>query len=262
MTLARHPARERSRSSFGEHLDLKDLRKITIELLTGWGAGVLDGAGKGVQVDEAALPTALQEALTTTTAGATGVARLAIAGLVEIADDRGALERAAAMLSARLPGYAPIWHIDNAVHEDEPVAALSRIREELDEAVDKSVAAAARWVADRGGAVAVAPSSSIVGRVLARLGREPDDGAAIGLAGADAIGPDEVLNIKGTADLADRLPTLVVTTSLKLVPADVFARLGAPVFERIPLRAFAAVALDGEILDPEDAGRRAAAIGG
>jgi hypothetical protein len=213
-------------------------------------------------VDEAALPTALQEALTTKTAGATGVARLAIAGLVELADDRGALEQAAALLRARLPGYAPIWHIGNAVHGDEPVAALLRIRDELDEAADRSVAAAAQWAADRGGAVAVAPSSSVVSRVLARLGRVPDDAAPIALAGADAIGPHEVLNIKGTAELADRLPTLVVTTALKLVPESVFARLGAPVFERIPLSAFAAVALDGEILDPEDVGRRAAAIGG
>jgi len=213
-------------------------------------------------VDEAALPTALQEALTTKTAGATGVARLAIAGLLEIIEDRDAFEQAAAILGARLPGYAPIWHIVNAVHGDEPATALPRIRAELDEAVDKSVAAAARWVTDHGGEVAVAPSSSIVSQVLARLGtRAGDDGATIGLAGADAIGPAEVLNIKGTAELADRLPTLVVTTSLKLVPEHVFSRLGAPVFERIPLRAFAAVILDGEILDPEDAGRRAAAIG-
>jgi hypothetical protein len=213
-------------------------------------------------VDEAALPTALREALTTKTAGATGVARLAIAGLLELAEDRGALEQAAAILSARLPGYAPIWHIGNAVHGDEPAAALLRIRGELDEAVDRSVAAAAEWVADHGGAVAVAPSSSIVSQVLARLGHGPDDGAVIALAGADAIGPAEVLNIKGTAELAGRLPTLVVTTSLKLVPGSVFSRLGAPVFERIPLHAFAAVALDGRILDPEDVGRRAAAIDG
>jgi hypothetical protein len=218
---------------------------------------------RSAQVDEAALPTALQEALTTKTAGATGVARLAISGLLEIAGDRGALEQAAAMLSARLPGYAPIWHIAGAVRGDQPAAALLRIREELDEAVGRSVAVAAQWVTDHGGAVTVAPSSSVVSQVLARLGRGPgDEGAAIALAGADAIGPAEVLNIKGTAALAERLPTLVVTTSLKLVPESVFARLGAPVFERIPLRAFAAIALDGEILDPEDVGRRAAAIGG
>ncbi|MDN3358622.1 hypothetical protein [Actinomadura sp. DC4] len=213
-------------------------------------------------MDDAALPTALQEALTTKTAGATGVARLAIAGLLELTGDRGALEQAAAILSARLPGYAPIWHIGNAVHGDEPAAALRRIRRELDEDVDKSVAAAAQWVAGHGGAVTVAPSSSVVSQVLARLGHGTDDDAAIGLAGADAIGATEVLNIKGTAELAARVPMLVVTTSLKLVPESVFSRLGAPVFERIPLSAFAAVALDGEILDPEDVGRRAAAIGG
>ena len=69
-----------------------------------------------------------------------------------------------------------------------------------------------------------------------------------------------MLNIRGTRELARRLPTLVVTTALKLVPEPVFARLGAPVFEHIPLDSFVGVVLDGELLSPEEVGRRAAEL--
>ncbi|MFC4588751.1 hypothetical protein [Sphaerisporangium corydalis] len=215
-------------------------------------------------MDETTLPPALREAVTVKTAGATGVARLAIAGLLEIVEDRTALRAAAAFLRERLPGYAPIWHIANAVHGGEPGLALRRIRAELDEAVEASVVAATRWVVEQGGRVTAAPSSSVVTQVLADPGvREQGSGgdALVGLAGADAIGATGVLNILGTAELARRLPTLVVTTSLKLVPEAVFGRLGAPVFERIPLAAFAGVVLDGEIVTPDEAGRRAEALG-
>ena len=82
----------------------------------------------------------------------------------------------------------------------------------------------------------------------------------IALAGADAIGPTAVLNIVGTRELAEQLPTLVVTTSLKLVPGPVFERLGAPVFEPIPLDRFAGIVIDGEVFSPEAAGHRAATL--
>ena len=208
------------------------------------------------------LPEPLQQALAATTAGATGVARMVIAGLLELVDDRVALEAATNFLTERLTGYAPLWHIGNAVRGDNPAQALCQIRVELDDAVDRSVAAAARWVVGRGGGpVAVAPSSSVVGQVLSRLGEPAHPGdATVGLAGADAIGPDAVLNIVGTRELAARFPVLVVTTALKLVPGDVFDRLGAPVFERIPLDAFAGVVVDGEVMEPQLVGRRAAAL--
>ncbi len=107
----------------------------------------------------------------------------------------------------------------------------------------------------------MAPSSSLVADVLLHLGEQATHGdPVVGLAGADAIGPGEILNIRGTHELARRLPTLVVTTSLKLVPGPVFDSLGYPVFERIPLNAFAGVVLDGEIVDSAEAGRRAAAL--
>jgi hypothetical protein len=206
-------------------------------------------------------PTPLHEAVTTKTAGATGVARLAIDGLLEIIEDGVKAKTAATILSDRLPGYAPIWHIGRAVHTAFPAEGLREIRHALDAAVQKSVETAVQWVQEQGGPVAVAPSSSIVAQVLDRLGPQITQGTpVVGLAGADAIGTNTVLNIKGTADVARRVPTLVVTTSLKLVPETVFARLGAPVFERIPLSSFVGVVLDGEILHPELVGKRAVAL--
>jgi hypothetical protein len=212
-------------------------------------------------MDEATLPPALREAVTVTTAGATGVARLVIEGLLELVHDPRAAGEATEFLIARLPGYAPMWHIANAVRSPEPAEALRRIRAELDHAVENTVKVAADWVAERGGPVTFAPSSSIVAQVLAQLPPEAQTGEPVlALAGADAIGPNTVLNIRGTRELAERLPTLVVTTALKLVPESVFARLGAPVFEHIPLEAVAAVVLDGEVLTPAEVGRRAAAL--
>lgn len=214
-------------------------------------------------MNEATLPIPLQRAVTVTTAGATGVARLVVEGLEEIAHDRATLNEAVEYLLERLPGYAPMWHIAVAARGERPLDALRRFRRELDEAVYKSVTAAAEWVTATagGGPVTVAPSSSLVAEVLARLGcgRE-GSGPPVALAGADAVGPDAVLNIRGTRELAGRLPTLVVTTSAKLVPEAVFARLGAPAFERVPLALFSAVVLDGEIVSPGTAGRRAAAV--
>lgn len=215
-------------------------------------------------MDQTALPQAVRQAVTVKTAGATGVARLAIHGLLEVVHDPAVLARATAFLADRLTGYAPIWHIANAVRAADPAAELRRLREELDSAVELTVKTATAWVTEHGGPVTVAPSSSIVAQILDQLGpeyRADDERAArLALAGADAIGPQTILNIVGTRELAARLPTLVVTTSLKLVPGPVFDRLGAPVFEPIPLDRFVGVVLDGELLTPEEAGRRAAAL--
>jgi hypothetical protein len=217
--------------------------------------------GHDTMMDQNGFPEQLREAVTVATAGATGVARLAIAGLLEIVDDPAALERATAFLTARLPGYGPIWHIARAIHDTEPAAALCRIRDDLSQAVENSVKAAVDWVTGHGGGpVEVAPSSSIVRQVLTQLGEARPGTPTIALAGADAIGPDAVLNIVGTRELAGRLPTLVVTTALKLVPGPVFDRLGAPVFEPIPLDWFAGVVIDGEVFSPRAAGDRAAAL--
>jgi hypothetical protein len=57
------------------------------------------------------------------------------------------------------------------------------------------------------------------------------------------------------------VPTLVVISGVKLVPAAAFARLAAPGFEAVPLAAVDAVALGGELVGPAEAGRRAAALG-
>jgi hypothetical protein len=85
--------------------------------------------------------------------------------------------------------------------------------------------------------------------------------AVVGLVGADAIGPEALLNAEGTRELAERLPTLVVATAVKLVPAEVFGRLGGAGFEVVPLAGVAAVVVGGEVLSPAEAGRRAAGLG-
>jgi hypothetical protein len=79
----------------------------------------------------------------------------------------------------------------------------------------------------------------------------------VGVVGADAIGPVALLNADGTRELAGRVPTLVVATAVKLVPAAVFGRLGGPGFEVVPLEAVAAVVVGPEVLSPAQAGRRA-----
>jgi hypothetical protein len=80
--------------------------------------------------------------------------------------------------------------------------------------------------------------------------------------GADALGPEGLLNAVGTRELAGRVPTLVVATAVKLVPAEVFERLGGPGFEAVPLEALAAVVVGPEVLSPAEAGRRAARLSG
>jgi hypothetical protein len=70
---------------------------------------------------------------------------------------------------------------------------------------------------------------------------------SVALVGADAIGPEAFLNATGTAELASRLPTLVVATPVKVVPAAVFDRLGGPGFEVVPLDVVAAVVIGHEV---------------
>jgi translation initiation factor 2B subunit (eIF-2B alpha/beta/delta family) len=82
----------------------------------------------------------------------------------------------------------------------------------------------------------------------------------VGVVGADAIGPGALLNAVGTRELVGRVPTLVVATAVKLVPAVVFGRLGGPGFEVVPLEEVAAVVVGTEVLSPAEAGRRAAGL--
>jgi hypothetical protein len=202
----------------------------------------------------------LSQAVQDRTSGATGVARLVIAGLLELTADRDLLHNLADVLPGMLPGYASMWHIAGAARSADPHTALRRIQRELDIHVDRSVATAARLVRERGGSVRTAPSSALVKAVVAALPRATDGTQVTGLAGADAISPTTVLNIRGTLELAQSMPTIVVTTSLKLVPESVFEKLGSPLFERIPLSHFHAVVLDGEVLTPAQAGERAKTV--
>ena len=167
---------------------------------------------------------------------------------------------------------APVWHVARATRQPDPVKALAALERQLAEETEAAARTAAAWLrAHATGQVRTVSESSLVGLTLRRLasgqreaGRpagEPEAaGSPVGLAGADAIGPAALLNAAGTAELAATVPTLVVATSIKLVPAAVFERLAAPGFERIPLERFRAVVLGAQVVSPAEVGRRAAAI--
>jgi hypothetical protein len=222
-------------------------------------------------MDEAALavPAAVRAAARDRRGGATEVARQALDGLLEVAGDPARLAAAVAVLLDGQPAMAPVWHLARAAGGPAPGPALAALRDRLDGDGAAAAAAAAAWLRRWGGPVGTVSHSSLVDQVLARLGVDPDraraagrdpDRARVAVVGADAVGPDAVLNAAGTGALAARLPTLVVATPLKLVPAGVFGRLAAPGFEAVPLAALAAVALPGEVVAPAVAGRRAAAL--
>jgi hypothetical protein len=203
----------------------------------------------------------LTSAIEDRTSGATGVVRQVIDGLLELTPDAGRLPPTADLVAARLPWCAPMWHVVKAAYATDPALALRYLREQLDFDVDRSVAVAGKLVAEHGGTVRSAPGSDLVGAVLDALPEPTRPGTVIGLAGADALGPDAMLNIVGTRDLARQVPTIIVATSVKLLPDEPFRRLGAPGFERVELSLFKAVVIDGETLTPAAAGRRAAALG-
>jgi hypothetical protein len=225
-------------------------------------------------MDEGLLPATVREAAADRRGGATEVAARALDGLLEVAGEPGRLEAAVAALLAGQPAMAPIWHLARAARGPDPGAALARLRASLDADAGAAVEAAAGWLRPRvagggRGAVATVSHSSLVDRVLARLGEGAVAGPAgaaagpvVGLVGADAIGPEALLNAAGTGELAARLPTLVVATAIKLLPAEAFARLAGPGFEAVPLGAVAAVVVGPEVLAPAQAGRRAAGQGG
>jgi hypothetical protein len=166
----------------------------------------------------------------------------------------------------KLPWYGSMWHIVGAAYSDQPQAALRDLLDRSDADVERTVAAAVNLLKDRGGPVQAAPSSALVKAVVNTLAALPhatgatEPAESTGLAGADAIGPQAVLNITGTLDIARAQPTIVVTTSLKLVTEQQFQRLGGPGFERIPLTELYSVVLDGEVLTPAEAGEQAARL--
>ena len=198
--------------------------------------------------------------------GALEVAATAVDGLLEVATDPALLEEAVRVLLAGQPAMAPIWHLTAAARDPDPRPALAGLRLQLRADADAAVASATTWLREHQatpGSVATVSHSSLVGRVLEALGQtRPGAGGRVGVVGADAIGPEALLNAAGTRELAGRLPTLVVATAVKLVPAEVFGRLGGPGFEVVPLDAVAAVVVGPEVLSPAEAGRRAARLSG
>jgi hypothetical protein len=217
-------------------------------------------------MDTRRLPAAVRAAAADRRGGAMEVAATALDGLLEVAGDPSRLEAAVAVLLAGQPAMAPIWHLARAARGPDPAAALAGLRRRLGADADAAVAAATAWLRGRlagtPGGVATVSHSSLVDRVLAGLGPPvPAVDAVAGVVGADAVGPEAFLNADGTRALAARLPTLVVASAVKLVPAPVFGRLGGPGFEVVPLAAVAAVVVGPEVLSPAEAGRRAAGLG-
>jgi hypothetical protein len=194
------------------------------------------------------------------TSGATGVVRQVVDGLLALAGSQRRLRAAADLLATRLPWCGPMWHVVRAAHAPDPCAALRGLRERLDLDAERSVATAVRLLTERDCAVRAAPGSALVAAVLAALA-PPTGAEVVGLAGVDAVGPAAVLNIAGTGDLVRAVPTIIVATSVKLVPQQVFQIFGAPGFETVDLGLFEAVVLDGEVLTPAETSRRAAALG-
>jgi hypothetical protein len=218
-------------------------------------------------MDAQRLPAAIRAAATDRSGGATEVAAKALDGLLQVADDPRLLEAAVATLLAGQPAMAPLWHLARAARGRRPAAALAGLRARMEADAEEAVEAAAGWLRRRLAgagreAVATVSHSSLVDRVLARLGPAAAEGRqVVGLVGADAIGPEALLNAAGTGELAARLPTLVVATAIKLLPAEAFGRLAGPGFEAVPLDAVAAVVVGGEVLSPAAAGRRARSVG-
>jgi hypothetical protein len=211
------------------------------------------------------LPEAVLAAAGDRQGGALEVAATAADGLLEVAADPALLEEAVAVLLAGQPAMAPIWHLARAAGGPDPAAALARLRRSLHADADAAVDTATGWLRERlaatPGAVATVSHSSLVDRVLRALADHgPPSPPVVGVVGADAIGPRELLNAAGTAELAGRVPALVVATAVKLVPAAVFDRLGGEGFETVPLEALAAVVVGPEVLSPAEAGRRAAGL--
>jgi hypothetical protein len=213
------------------------------------------------------LPAAVVAAANDREGGALEVAATALDGLLEVATDPDLLEEAVAVLLAGQPAMAPIWHLARAARGPDPPSALAALRRRLDTDAGAAVTTATAWLRDHlattPGTVATVSHSSLVSRVLAALGHSATPSTpGVGVVGADAIGPRGLLNAVGTRELVGRVPTLVVATAVKLVPAVVFGRLGGPGFEVVPLEEVAAVVVGTEVLSPAEAGRRAAGLSG
>ena len=217
------------------------------------------------------LPAAVLAAANDREGGAMEVAATALDGLLEVATDPDLLESAVAALVAGQPAMAPIWHLARAARSPDPPSALAALRRRLDTDADAAVTTATAWLrehlAANPGALATVSHSSLVDRVLAALGLpgSPPTGSTApgaGVVGADAIGPEGLLNAVGTRELVGRVPTLVVATAVKLVPAEVFGLLGGAGFEVVPLEAVAGVVVGPEVLSPAEAGRRATGLSG
>jgi hypothetical protein len=206
-----------------------------------------------------ALTPRLVAAVENDVAGATDVVRQVLDELVALVGDQGRLRAAVSVVADRLPWCGPMWQVARATRAADPYTALRALRDRLDPDVQSSIATAVGLLTELGCRVRAAPGSALVDTVLAALPPSAHS-RVMGLAGADAIGPGAVLNVAGTRELARAVPTVIVATSIKLVPQAAFPERGVPGFDVVPLELVDAVVLDGQVLTPAEAGRRAAAL--
>jgi translation initiation factor 2B subunit (eIF-2B alpha/beta/delta family) len=205
------------------------------------------------------------------------------------------LEEAVSAIIRGHPSMAPLWRLGSRVLEAEDHAAAARAFAEALRTEQKDVVARAApllhgpvLVQSYSGTVVAAVVAAGVSALCARSepggagelaaarltergieARVVEDEEAADyaarveaidavLTGADAVGPDGVVNEVGTRRLAEAAVgaggrALVVAGSSKLVAADLPA---SDPFERIPLEAFTAIVTDVETLDPVEANRR------
>ena len=241
-------------------------------------------------MDAPRLPPAVVAAASDRAGGALEVAATALDGLLEVAGDRELLEEAVRVLEAGQPAMAPIWHLATAARSPDPWSALATLRARLTADADAAVEAATTWLLDRlaahpggahpggahPGAVATVSHSSLVDRVLDRLGPSPTAGPGarftrtrrmvgplhgrVAEPGGGSAGLSTAPTGTEDAD-SSTAPVLGVVGADAIGPVAllnaVFGRLGGPVFEVVPLEAVAAVVVGPEVLSPAQAGRRA-----
>src|SRR4029453_14889657 len=120
------------------------------------------------------LPAAVLAAAADRRGGALEVAATAVDGLLEVATDPDLLEEAVAVLEAGQPAMAPIWHLATAARDPDPGSALAALRDRLtadaDAAVEAATAGLLARLAGDPGTVATVSHSSLVDRVLGRVG--------------------------------------------------------------------------------------------
>jgi hypothetical protein len=171
--------------------------------------------------------------------GATEIALHAIAALLPLSGDRESLTVAARMLLEGQPSMAPIRRVAGAATGARPAEELRELRDQIENDRRAAPAVAAAWIREHGRSVRTTSHSSLVVSTLALLDGDDYRGSLdLAVLGADAIGPDYLINAAGSLALAREFPTVVVTTSAVILSGDQIGALRhGDEFERVPLEA-------------------------